>query len=164
MEKKVEKIIKEIAECNKESCSDCKIICTYYYAIKEFCEKVLPEDSIILTKAEKEKLLHEMYEQGRFDAIADLEKEGKVVLSKEDYIENQRLKELLNEKRLDELKSVNKILDQACTKGVEEFADFIKSQMGIERDYMGIKYKQGVFSDLDIDDFVKQFNNRDEEN
>lgn len=48
--------------------------------------------------------------------------------------------------------------------GVEEFADFIKSQMGIERDYMGIKYKQGVFSDLDIDDFVKQFNNRGQEN
>lgn len=69
------------------------------------------EDSIVLTKAEKEKLLHEMYKQG-----------------------------------------------------VEEFADFIKSQMGIDRDYMGIKYKQGIFSDLDIDEFVKQFNNRGEEN
>jgi hypothetical protein len=54
--------------------------------------------------------------------------------------------------------------NEGYKQGVEEFADFIKSQMGIERDYMGIKYKQGVFSDLDIDDFVKQFNNRDEEN
>ena len=54
--------------------------------------------------------------------------------------------------------------DAGYKQGVEEFAEFIKSQMGIERDYMGIKYKQSVFSDLDIDDFVKQFNNRDEEN
>ena len=48
-------------------------------------------------------------------------------------------------------------------KAINNFADFIKSQMGIDRDYMGIKYKQGVFSDLDIDDFANQFNNRDEE-
>lgn len=56
------------------------------------------------------------------------------------------------------------VFNEGYKQGVEEFADFIKSQMGIERDYMGIKYKQGVFSDLDIDDFVKQFNNRGEEN
>lgn len=54
--------------------------------------------------------------------------------------------------------------DEGYKQGVEEFADFIKSQMGIYRDYMGIKYKQGVFSDLDIDDFIKQFNNRGEDN
>ena len=34
---------------------------------------------------DKQELLHEMYEQGRFDALADLDKEGKVVLTKEDY-------------------------------------------------------------------------------
>ena len=43
------------------------------------------ENSVVLTKAEKQKLLHEMYEQGRFDALADLDKEGKVVLTKEEY-------------------------------------------------------------------------------
>ena len=47
--------------------------------------KELPKDSVVLTKAEKQKLLHEMYEQGRFDALADIEKEGKVVLAKEEY-------------------------------------------------------------------------------
>ena len=41
--------------------------------------------------------------------------------------------------------------------GVREFADFIISNMG-DRDYMGIKYKQSVFSDYDIEDLVKQFN------
>ena len=45
----------------------------------------LSEDSVVLSKVEKEKLLKEMYEQGRFDALADLEKDGKVVLSREEY-------------------------------------------------------------------------------
>lgn len=45
------------------------------------------KDSVVLTKAEKEKLLHEMYEQGRFDAVADLEKEDKLVLSREELHE-----------------------------------------------------------------------------
>lgn len=49
--------------------------------------------------------------------------------------------------------------------GVIEFADFIKSQMETVQYHMGIiKYKQGVFSDCDIDDFVTQFNDRDKEN
>lgn len=43
------------------------------------------KDSVVLTKTEKEKLLHEMYEQGRFDALADLDKNGKVVLSHDEF-------------------------------------------------------------------------------
>ncbi len=46
--------------------------------------------------------------------------------------------------------------------GVREFADFIISNMG-NRDYMGIKYRQGIFSNYDIDEFVGQFNNVDKE-
>ena len=45
----------------------------------------LPEDSVVLSKDEKQKLLHGMYEQGKFDALADLEKDGKVVLLREEY-------------------------------------------------------------------------------
>ena len=51
-EKQIEEKIKEIAECNKESCQDCKITCTYYYAIKRFCELYLPEDSVVLSREE----------------------------------------------------------------------------------------------------------------
>lgn len=47
--------------------------------------------------------------------------------------------------------------------GVREFADFIISQMA-DRDYMGIKYKQGVFSENEIDILVNQFNDRNKEN
>lgn len=47
--------------------------------------------------------------------------------------------------------------------GVREFADFIISQMA-DRDYMGIKYKQGIFSENEIDILVNQFNDRNKEN
>ena len=47
--------------------------------------------------------------------------------------------------------------------GVREFADFIISQMR-ERDYMGIKYRQGIFSENEIDVFVNQFNDSNKEN
>ena len=45
----------------------------------------LCKDANETIKQDKQKLLKEMYEQGKFDAIADLEKEGKVVISKEEY-------------------------------------------------------------------------------
>lgn len=54
---------------------------TYLY--DHGCRQI-EDNSIVMTKSEKEKLLHEIYEQGRFDALADLEKEGKVVLSIEE--------------------------------------------------------------------------------
>ena len=60
----------------------------YYNALikaKKCYEIAVPKDYIVISKTEKEKLLHEIYEQGRFDAIADLEKEGKVVMSREEY-------------------------------------------------------------------------------
>ena len=39
---------------------------------------------------------------------------------------------------------------------VKEFAERLKERMG-ERDYMGIKYKQGVFSENDIDELLKEY-------
>lgn len=45
----------------------------------------ITENEVVISKEEKQKLLKEMYEQGKFDAIADLEKEGKVVIRKEEY-------------------------------------------------------------------------------
>ena len=64
-EKQIEETIKEIAECNKESCKDCKIICTYYYAIKRFCELYLPEDSVVLSRGEYE-LLKNNLDKGNY--------------------------------------------------------------------------------------------------
>lgn len=41
-------------------------------------------------------------------------------------------------------------------KAVNDFVEFLISQMK-ERDYMGIKYKQGTFSDRDIEYFANEF-------
>lgn len=46
--------------------------------------------------------------------------------------------------------------EQARRGTAKEFADFLKSQMN-EREYMGVAYKQGVFSDREVDDFVREF-------
>lgn len=39
---------------------------------------------------------------------------------------------------------------------VKEFAERLKERMG-ERDYMGVKYKQGVFSENDIGEILKEY-------
>lgn len=39
---------------------------------------------------------------------------------------------------------------------IKEFAEKLKKRMG-ERDYMGVKYKQGVFSENDIDELLKEY-------
>lgn len=39
---------------------------------------------------------------------------------------------------------------------VKEFAEKLKERMG-ERDYMGVKYKQGVFSENDIGEILKEY-------
>lgn len=39
---------------------------------------------------------------------------------------------------------------------INDFVEFLISQMK-ERDYMGIKYKQGTFSDRDIETFANEF-------
>ena len=51
--------------------------------VEEGCIKI-HEGAVVLMKDEKQKLLHEMYEQGKFDALADLQKAGKIILTKEE--------------------------------------------------------------------------------
>lgn len=63
-EKEMIEIIKEIAECNKDSCKDCKSICNYYSAITLFCEKVLPEGSVVLSKEEYKSDFCSQYDKG----------------------------------------------------------------------------------------------------
>ena len=47
-------------------------------------------------------------------------------------------------------------LKEYKTQAVKEFAEKLKERMG-ERDYMGVKYKQGVFSENEIDELLKDF-------
>lgn len=97
-EKQVEEIIKVLLDCGRQfenidtATADHNYVSYFYPIFKTYAEALIKnnivqihEDSVVLTKAEKQKLLHEMYEQGRFDALADLDKEGKVVLPKDEY-------------------------------------------------------------------------------
>lgn len=71
-------------ECG-EHCEDC-YVGNLYERLAELEDKIENGTLIeLFCKEEKQKLLKEMYEQGKFDAIADLEKEGKVVISKNEY-------------------------------------------------------------------------------
>lgn len=52
--------------------------------------------------------------------------------------------------------NMKNVLEIEKKNAVEEFAEKLKKQMG-ERDYMGVKYKQGVFSENDIDELLKEY-------
>ena len=47
-------------------------------------------------------------------------------------------------------------LQEYKRQAVKEFAERLKERMG-ERDYMGVKYKQGVFSENDIGELLKEY-------
>lgn len=120
----------------------------YYYQSK------LPEDSIVLSKSEKQKLLKEMYEQGRFDAIADLDKEGKVVLTREEKEEYESLiklfiydkpmknrvyeviKDIKQQTRKETAEKIIIFLDDHCDCDsaylVEQTKDYATKQFGVE--------------------------------
>jgi hypothetical protein len=110
-EKQIEEMARDIEHCCNHydeqdrfvgnKCSGCEYWCdtnnlccsfgnkeaTYLY---EQGYRKLSKDSAVLTKTEKEKLLKEMYEQGKFDAIADLEKEGKFILTIATWVETKQ--------------------------------------------------------------------------
>ena len=90
----------------------------------KYYQPKLPKDSVVLTKDEQNKILKatearinqlrkqlkEMYEQGKFDALADLEKDGKVVITREEY---EKLK-LIQSIKLD-IKQINETLSLSPT-------------------------------------------------
>ena len=114
----------------------------------------LTEDSVVLSKFEKEKLLHEMYEQGKFDALADLEKEGKVVLSREEY-------ELLVE--CSSYEGVMKALKNEYKRGSKETAEKFAEKLKLRLfEYMDndVSYKEFCKANVvcgEIDELAKQF-------
>lgn len=52
--------------------------------------------------------------------------------------------------------ATNREIEELQKQAVKEFAEKLKERMG-ERDYMGVKYKQGVFSENDIDELLKEY-------
>ena len=87
--------------CDEYNGKPCKNMVRIANGLYEQGYRKISQGSVVLTKVEKQKLLKEMYEQGRFDAIADLDKEGKVVLPREEY-ERLKLELAIEKKRADE--------------------------------------------------------------
>ena len=92
---------------------------------------------------------------------------GAVVLTREEYGELKQAKTLLEfrEETIKLLEDANiryaetlelKVNIKERKETAEKFAERLKSEMQ-ERDYMGVKYKQGVFTDSDIDEIGKEF-------
>lgn len=89
----IEEMAKDIACAGKcTSFNNGKIDLSLFKTSEEIAETLyhlryckIPEGSVVLTEEGKQKLLHEMYEQGKFDALADLENDGKVILTKDEY-------------------------------------------------------------------------------
>lgn len=122
---------KEIEEMAKEFCPIvCPNQCNHRCAnvgncqeLKEACIKIRDlgyrnvKDKEVLTEEKLKEIVKEEYEK----ALKD-----KVVLDKEEYIENDRLMKLLEEKRLDELKSIHKIFDEVRKETAREIFKWLE--------------------------------------
>ena len=85
-EKQIEEMARVLCRNQCTSCTGATCLALLNCkALYEHGYRKINENEIVISKEEKQKLLKEMYEQGKFDAIADLEKEEKVVIGKEEY-------------------------------------------------------------------------------
>ena len=115
-------IIKEIAECNQDTCKDCKNICDYYSAITSFCEKVLPEGSVVLSKEEYEGLqMAKDFNYGYHEGTKNMEA----------YYENIRIPETRKE-TAKEILSLAIKHDDGYETDMPRFIDDLKKQYGVE--------------------------------
>jgi hypothetical protein len=96
----------------------------------------IPDGVVVLTES-KEELLHEMYEQGKFDAMADLEKDGKVVLTREEY---DGLKLIAS--------NYGKAIKETEIKTAEKFAERLKEEV---LNYCGTPEEMWLFEAGKID-------------
>ncbi len=88
-EKQIEEMMKDICRLSKMPSPMIEGLGEWSDTISEYLINVgyrkINENEVVISNEEKQKLLKEMYEQGKFDAIADLEKDGKVVVSKREH-------------------------------------------------------------------------------
>lgn len=68
--------------------------------------------------------------------------------------------EQAHEQRVEEIKRLKTEVKRAKINAMIELEEKIVEHMG-EREYMGVKYKQGVFSESEIDEFIQEVQNRE---
>ena len=140
MDKQIEEMARFIFDFDEVENNEIKIAKWLY---DNGCH-IINENEAVISKEEKRKLLKGMYEQGKFDALADLEKDGKVVISKEEY---KRLKKQLKEmeKQRDEQAYITEDLIQEKHMWTEQ----ARKEMVEEILKLAEEYNKGFISDFD---------------
>ena len=148
------KVIKEALECCKqneieENCKYCLECPASDWDYEKECKIDLFQKTITLIKelkSENERLLEQRNKTYNIwvkdteklkDRIAELEKENALIKNSVAMRDYKTLEEISNNK-------------------VKQFAERLKEKMNV-REYMGVKYKQGVFSENDIDETLMEY-------
>ena len=145
---------RDCAECDYRLYGECKNQkqCEAEALYNEGYRKV-PFGATVLAPEERNDEIREMHEilEGRDELIA---KVG--ILGRENYDLKAENKQLKTECALldDELR----IARQETINVLNELKEKIVERMG-DREYMGVKYKQGVFSESEIDDMIAEVQN-----
>ena len=138
---------KQIEELMKDMCTDypCNRICDQYCGMYDYAERAInagyrkiPEGAVVLTGTETEERLEDLLIE--FDEMSFYP--ATLMPNAEECAREWKRKLIY-------------AIGQLRKETAETFAEKVKSEMQ-ERDYMGVKYKQGVFTDSDIDEICKE--------
>lgn len=125
----------EIKRALKMCADTCFRVCCPYGAAINCCGKLKRDALDLITEQEKE---------------IDFQVQDRARLQREiDELEQA------HEQRVEEIKRLKAEVKQAKINAMIELEEKIVEHMG-EREYMGVKYKQGVFSKSEIDELIKE--------
>lgn len=128
----------EIKRALKMCADTCFRVCCPYGAAIDCCGKLKRGALALITEQEKE---------------IDFQVQDRARLQREiDELEQA------HEQRVEEIKRLEAEVKRAKINAMLELEEKIVEHMG-EREYMGVKYKQGVFSESEIDELIKEVEN-----
>ena len=133
----IQDIKKALMTCSVDSCEDCPYDNKGLYC----CGKLKRDALDLITEQEKE---------------IDFQVQDRARLQREiDELEQA------HEQRVEEIKRLEAEVKRAKINAMLELEEKIVEHMG-EREYMGVKYKQGVFSESEIDRMLKEVQNAED--
>lgn len=132
-----EEIKKALELCSQdEDCEKCPYVDHYR------CTRALQKDALALITEQEKEINFQVQDRARLQReIDELEQ--------------------AHEQRVEEIKQLKAEVKRAKINAMLELKEKIVEHMG-EREYMGVKYKQGVFSESEIDEFIKEVEDDEE--
>lgn len=132
-EKQIEDLTNIIDSFHIRTYSNAKAVAKFL--VEKYNYRKINEDEVVISKKEKQKLLKEMYKQGRFDAIADLEKDYKVVLSKEkleSFYTEEEVSKISEYKSKETARECWRLFKQQYLKGYDWVKNEIAKRFGVD--------------------------------